>query len=147
MGAIHPDIAVLEKRFRGIVPKALDSAAKTFAAILKSDCSTKFGFNKAKVHNNPVKQLLQQRGVQYPEFSTGTQTSAMLSTPATANSAIAWQPNFNWITPSNMVVGPSTTSPQIMHVPYQLQFNNPFVRPISEEDDLCSPLPPKKRKM
>lgn len=44
MGAIHPDIAVLEKYFRGVIPKILEDASKTFQYILKSQKSTHISF-------------------------------------------------------------------------------------------------------
>lgn len=34
MGAIHPDISVLEKYFRGVVPKNLEDASKAIQYIL-----------------------------------------------------------------------------------------------------------------
>ena len=33
MGAIHPDIAILDKHYRGIIPKDLESAAQYFSQI------------------------------------------------------------------------------------------------------------------
>uniref|UniRef100_A0A8W8N8K2 FLYWCH-type domain-containing protein n=1 Tax=Magallana gigas TaxID=29159 RepID=A0A8W8N8K2_MAGGI len=60
MGAIHPDIAVLEKYFRGVVPKNLADASKTFQYILKSQKSTHISFENKR--GNPSREdLLLQR--------------------------------------------------------------------------------------
>lgn len=69
MGAIHPDIAVLEKYFRGVVPKNLEDASKTFQYILKSQKSTHISFENKR--GNPVRRLLEEQGVQFP-FSEPT---------------------------------------------------------------------------
>lgn len=70
MGAIHPDIAVLEKYFRGVVPKNLADASKTFQYILKSQKSTHISFENKR--GNPVRRLLEEQGVQFPNFSEPT---------------------------------------------------------------------------
>lgn len=70
MGAIHPDIAVLEKYFRGVVPKNLADASKTFQYILKSQKSTHISFENKR--RNPVRRFLEEQGVQFPNFSEPT---------------------------------------------------------------------------
>lgn len=70
MIAIHSDIAVLEKYIRGVVPKHLEDASKTFQCILKSQKSTHISFENK--HENSVRRLLEEQGVQFPNFSEPT---------------------------------------------------------------------------
>lgn len=56
MGAIHPDIAVLEKYFQDVVPKNVEDASKTLQYILKSQKLTHISFENKR--GNPVRRLL-----------------------------------------------------------------------------------------
>ena len=67
MGAIHPDIAILDKHFRGIVPKDLENASKFFSQILEKYNKQK-QVNTKERHVNPVKKYMEERGVQFPKF-------------------------------------------------------------------------------
>jgi hypothetical protein len=81
MGAVHPDMAIIEKYFRGVVPRNrnLDAASKTFQHIIKSQSGSLL--NPKKERGNPVKHILEEHGVQFPNFQEPTATGVCVPIP------------------------------------------------------------------
>ncbi|XP_069109826.1 uncharacterized protein [Argopecten irradians] len=95
MSVIHPDIAVLEKHYRGVVPKDLDGAAKSFSHILKTDRSVKITKTRP---SDPIKDMLEQRGVNFPssaDVHVATPANSTIPTPPTpGNTTVSMNPYF-----------------------------------------------------
>ncbi|VDI65651.1 Hypothetical predicted protein [Mytilus galloprovincialis] len=73
MGAIHPDIAILDKHYRGIIPKDLDSAARCFGQILEKYQKDNRG--PTEKPKNPIQRFMEDRGVEFPKFKTPQTTN------------------------------------------------------------------------
>lgn len=146
MGAIHPDTAVLEKYFQGVAPKDLESSAKSFPTILKSISLSQMETKRV----DPVRKLIEQNGVRFPNFSTSITHAATAA--ASTNIQAPSLP---------LPFVPSYAYPQ-QFIPFPITFpwntntsgftpfpgNNQFTSDSSDasQEHIASPLPPKKRK-
>jgi hypothetical protein len=142
MGAIHPDMAVLEKHFQGIAPNDLQSAAKSFPTILKS-VSRQMETKRV----DPVRKLIEQNGVRFPNFSTNTThtaTAAASSSIQAPTLPLPFVPYPQQFIPFPVTFPWNTNSPGCTPFPG----NNQCTSNSSDADreHITSPLPPKKRK-
>ena len=139
MGAIHPDMAILEKHFRGKVPKNLESSANHFQNIIQSSKDTTL-LRKPDPPTNPVKSFMEQRGIQFPNFGN-RRTEMSLNQE---NTSAPFIPTYGY-------PGYYPTFPMPMPMPMPMHYPPSQTRSTAPDDDddnaaSCFPLPPKKRK-
>ncbi|CAC5368337.1 unnamed protein product [Mytilus coruscus] len=169
MGAIHPDIAILDKHYRGIIPKDLDSAARSFGQILEKYQKDNHG-SKEKP-KNPIQRFMEERGVEFPKFKT-PQTTMTTTTSSTVTSASAspvqYMPTYGYYPMGPMPMPFQFNASPLMNQrrmpvgsPLPMTVCNPTHSPsfgcakmdtvgpdaFEEESEYIACLPPKKRKM
>ncbi|VDI78437.1 Hypothetical predicted protein [Mytilus galloprovincialis] len=163
MGAIHPDIAILNKHYRCIIPKDLDSAARCFGQILEK-------YQKDNQGPKLKNQRIQSRDSWRRETPQTTATTTTSSTDTSASAPpVQYMPTYGYYPmgpmpmPLQINASPLMMNQRRMPVgsPLPMTVCNPTQSPsfgctemdtvgpdaFDDESEYIACLPPKKRKL